>query len=202
MSFITLGSPSRVRIGTCHICLYLLVYGISARRWERDAHCPRRISTLELLIDFTDGWNPQRGLADSDDRINAASYLRSYVWNGEVRNKKSKIRPGKFQSTKIISDLIRFRFSLVYMYINGLCLLLIQQALTPTLWSVNHPSLWFLHLTDKDKWDRGYLSCWSSSEGHSLNHNKPQSQAVACFWCLLIKIHWSDSFTYLNWITI
>jgi len=55
MSFITLGSPSRVRIGTCHICLYLLVYGISARRWERDAHCPRRISTLELLIDFTDG---------------------------------------------------------------------------------------------------------------------------------------------------
>lgn len=52
---LVLGSPARVRMGTCHICLYLLVYGISAGRWERDAHCPRQISTLELLIDFTDG---------------------------------------------------------------------------------------------------------------------------------------------------
>lgn len=107
---LTLGSLSRVRMGTCHICLYLLVYGISAGRWERDAHCPRQISTLELLIDFTDGWNPQRGLADSDDRINAASYLRSNVWNGKVRKKKSKNQtsfPSKCQSTKMISYLIR-----------------------------------------------------------------------------------------------
>lgn len=48
--------------GDVSFLLCLLLCGISTGRWERDARCPRQISTLELLIDFTDGSNPQRGL--------------------------------------------------------------------------------------------------------------------------------------------